>query len=114
MGGDDVIVHTGLDFGYVYGDSPEYRENDGNDVITIVGDWASVFAGGGDDVITITGDNAGGWKEMQGETNAIDGGKGDDTIIIYGQDAKVIGGDDQDACAAGTNPVSVESCETYL
>jgi hypothetical protein len=111
MGGDDVIVVGGEFQGVVVGDFLEDAfggsENDGNDVITWVGDWATVLSGGGDDVITIRGDNA-------GADIPIYAGKGDDTIIIYGQGATVFGGDDQDSCAAGTNPVAVEGCEIDL
>ena len=49
---------------------------------------------------------------MQGEP--IYGGKGDDTIIIYGENAVINGGEGQDSCDVGKNPGQITSCETYL
>ena len=65
-------------------------------------------------MITITGDYAGGLKYPQLLENSIDGGEGDDTIIIYGENAVINGGEGQDSCDVGKNPGQITSCETYL
>ena len=61
LGGSDVIVIEGVRTGNVFGDyKGDERDNDGNDRITILGDYTQkVFGGGGNDYIKMTGSSIG-------------------------------------------------------
>ena len=106
FGGDDVITHTGGSSGEV-GSFGFFNAGEGDDTVTVEGDYVQGTLGAGDDMVTIdvAASSQVSGSEFRTETMRINGGDGNDTMVGGSGNDRLDGeeGDDFIVSGGGTD-----------